>query len=87
MKYIIEINKKSLGTDENGLLTLEPEYKDVLKDQLKEYYDSLGIEDKNREMYLHKREYTQEKENFVSKEKGFSVKDKPEDELTRGRKR
>lgn len=65
--------------DKEGLITLNTEYKEHLKETLKEYYSNLGLEDKERKMYLNEYEYTQNKENFVSKEKGFAVDDKPKE--------
>lgn len=80
--------KKLAETDDKGLMELESQYKDLLKEKLQDHYKMLGLEDKERKMYLHEQSYVQESEkerenNFVSKEKGFAVSDKPKDELSK----
>ena len=83
--------EKLAGTDDKGLMELEPQYKEILKEKLKDYYKMLGLEDKERKMYLHEQDYVQERgkereDNFVSKEKGFVVSDKPKEELSKEEK-
>ena len=80
--------EKLAGTDETGLMKFENNYKEYLKDKLKDYYKLLGLEDKERKMYLHEQDFVQEfdkeiDKNFVSKEKGFVVSDKPKKELSK----
>ena len=82
----LEVYNKNLdkiaSTDKNGLLNLEPEYKDELKEKLKDYYPQLGLDDKKREIYLHEHEFEEEGKNFISKENGVVASDKKEKDLT-----
>ena len=80
--------QKIAETDIDGLLKYDPEYKEQLKDKLKDYYDQLGLDDEQRKNYLHERDFIVEKEedNFISKEKGQIVGEKKEDEMTKEEK-
>lgn len=80
-------NKELIAkTDENGLLKFEDKYKEMLKDSLKDYYNNLGLDDEERKIYLHEHSYIQEDEkdeNYASKENGYTVSDKPKEDLSK----
>lgn len=80
--------EKIASTDEKGLLNFDSKYKEQLKEQLKEFYPELGLEDEERKMYLHEHNYVQEgeKEDFISKERGYEVGEKPIEKLSKEEK-
>ena len=69
-------------TDKEGKLNIENEYKERIKKQLGEYYVLLGLDDKERNLYLTQNYKTIEHEkdkNFISKEIEYKVRDNKED--------
>ena len=69
-------------TDKEGKLNIENEYKERIKKQLGEYYVLLGLDDKERDLYLTQNYKTIEHEkdkNFISKEIEYKVRDNKED--------
>lgn len=68
-------------TDKEGKLNIENEYKERIKKQLGEYYVLLGLDDKERDLYLTQNYRTIENEkdkNFISKEIEYKVSDNKE---------
>ena len=98
--FIVEKNKKDIkyydiynkdmerlaSTEEEGVLKIDESYKEKLKENLKDFYPQLGLEDEKRKMFLHEIQYVQEKngqQQYFSKEKGFIINDKSKEEITK----
>lgn len=69
-------HKKIAFADKDGKMVLEKEYQERIQKQLGEYYKLLGLEDKNRKLYLTKNYKTIEQameQNYRSKEVDYRV--------------